>query len=653
MRTRFSFCLRVISGLTLITGSNAAFAADSSTIPVIVITPSAFAQPRELTSVPVTVIDSETIKNSKASNVSELLRGQAGLHVSDLFGDGSQASIDLRGFGPTAVNNTLILVDGKRLNNSSDQGAPDLTSIAIDDIEQIEIIQGSAGVLYGNQAVGGVINIIRKKITVDKFTATARAGSYRSSRLSASVNKMMGETQLSLSAFADNSDNYRDHNDASKNHVNLRLNHQHDIVSGYIDVKMTDSHILTPGALLESEMEDSRTQSLMFYEDDFFDTRTNALSLGFDLLVDKTKTLNFDLSRRVTDREFIQTFRPSPGSLSTQDRDGKTASVKLVFKPLRNSRLISLVGGLQREQTDYELVSAIGPQAIDQKISNIYVSTDWAISEHSRMQAGMRYSDQKARIENDDFDDSLSVFSLGYIWTREQFNIFARADENYRYPTVEEHSNVPFGQQPGLKTQRGTSMELGAEFVDVKTRYRLTAYTIRLNDEIAFDSSGFSNLNLDKTKRQGVIVELSNDWTQKLSTTLSLTQLDATITDGPFKDNDLPMVPEQTVRIDGFYRISPQLLANLGLISVGKQTFGGDFANQLSHLPSYSVVNVNLAWTITQLTLSLKINNLLDEQYSESGSQYTDFSNYPQTSIHESFFPSPERNYWLTVDYEF
>ncbi len=163
MRTRFSFCLRVISGLTLITGSNAAFAADSSTIPVIVITPSAFAQPRELTSVPVTVIDSETIKNSKASNVAELLRGQAGLHVSDLFGDGSQASIDLRGFGPTAVNNTLILVDGKRLNNSSDQGAPDLTSIAIDDIEQIEIIQGSAGVLYGNQAVGGVINIIRKR----------------------------------------------------------------------------------------------------------------------------------------------------------------------------------------------------------------------------------------------------------------------------------------------------------------------------------------------------------------------------------------------------------------------------------------------------------------------------------------------------------
>jgi len=128
---------------------------------VIVVTPSGIEQPVTDANTTITVIDQKTIEESNAGSVAELLRGQAGVHVSDIFGDGSQATIDLRGFGPTAGSNTLVLIDGRKLNNSADGASPDLSLIDIDDIAQIEILQGSSGVLYGNQAVGGVVNIIR------------------------------------------------------------------------------------------------------------------------------------------------------------------------------------------------------------------------------------------------------------------------------------------------------------------------------------------------------------------------------------------------------------------------------------------------------------------------------------------------------------
>jgi len=109
----------------------------------------------------ISVISAQEIEQSGARNVAELLRGRAGIQVSDLFGDGSGGAVfDLRGFGATAGSNTLIMVDGRRLNNGADIAAPDVTTIALKNIERIEIIQGSAGILFGNQAVGGVINII-------------------------------------------------------------------------------------------------------------------------------------------------------------------------------------------------------------------------------------------------------------------------------------------------------------------------------------------------------------------------------------------------------------------------------------------------------------------------------------------------------------
>ena len=129
------------------------------------------------TAASITVITRQDIEHSGARSVAEVLSGQPGVQVRDLYGNGTRATVSMRGFGGNAAANVLVLVDGRRLNNT-DLAAPDLYSISLKDVERIEIVEGSAGVLFGDQAVGGVINVITRRGAAPSVDVEAGAGSY-------------------------------------------------------------------------------------------------------------------------------------------------------------------------------------------------------------------------------------------------------------------------------------------------------------------------------------------------------------------------------------------------------------------------------------------------------------------------------------------
>lgn len=115
---------------------------------------------KELLEVPasVSIITEDDIKKSSARTVGELLQDIPGVQVVNSGGQGLKR-ISLRGEG---VNRTLVLIDGQQIvENKSMDG----TALMIDPnlIERIEVIRGPASVLYGSNAIGGVINIITKK----------------------------------------------------------------------------------------------------------------------------------------------------------------------------------------------------------------------------------------------------------------------------------------------------------------------------------------------------------------------------------------------------------------------------------------------------------------------------------------------------------
>jgi len=78
----------------------------------------------------VTVIGQADIKNSTAQNAADLLRGEQGIVVRDLMGNGKNVSVDMRGFGENAAANSLIMIDGRRVN-SIDLSGIDWTQIPL------------------------------------------------------------------------------------------------------------------------------------------------------------------------------------------------------------------------------------------------------------------------------------------------------------------------------------------------------------------------------------------------------------------------------------------------------------------------------------------------------------------------------------------
>ncbi len=127
----------------------------------IVVTPTRMPQKDYDITSNVTVIDGEEISSSDAKYVGDILRKEPGINVYD-SGTDKTAKVDIRGFADTSVNNILVLVDGRKVN-SIDISGPDWLQIPIETVERIEIVRGGASVLYGDNAVGGVVNIITKK----------------------------------------------------------------------------------------------------------------------------------------------------------------------------------------------------------------------------------------------------------------------------------------------------------------------------------------------------------------------------------------------------------------------------------------------------------------------------------------------------------
>lgn len=114
----------------------------------------------------VTVVTNQEIQESAARNVGELLEDIPGVMVNNAGSQGLKR-VSIRG---EDTFRTLTLIDGQKI---SEQKSMSGASILIDpsSIERIEVIKGPASVLYGSDALGGVVNIITKKGSKKPFEA--------------------------------------------------------------------------------------------------------------------------------------------------------------------------------------------------------------------------------------------------------------------------------------------------------------------------------------------------------------------------------------------------------------------------------------------------------------------------------------------------
>ena len=176
----------------------------------------------------VQVITRAEIESSVSTSLLDVLRGKAGIQVHDTIGNGSRATFSLRGFGENSVNNTLLLVDGRSLNRPF-MGGADFNSVPLSNIERIEIIRGAGTVLYGDQAVGGVINIITRQPTETSASVEISRGSQDADAYRGNVFVNLGAGfSAYISGESNSSDNYRKHNESNYDNVFSRLRFDHE-----------------------------------------------------------------------------------------------------------------------------------------------------------------------------------------------------------------------------------------------------------------------------------------------------------------------------------------------------------------------------------------------------------------------------------------
>ena len=146
----------------------------------------------------ISVIDSAQIEAYGARNIADALRLSPGVDVSEQGGAGGMSIVRVRG---SEAGQTLVLMDGLRIGDpSSTAGEFNFASIALTDIDRIEILRGPQSALYGSDAMGGVVNIItRKGSRTPSRSVTIEGGSYGTIFTRA---EMSGATDATSYAFA-------------------------------------------------------------------------------------------------------------------------------------------------------------------------------------------------------------------------------------------------------------------------------------------------------------------------------------------------------------------------------------------------------------------------------------------------------------------
>ncbi len=182
----------------------------------------------------VSVVNNLQIAESNESAILPILNGRVpGLFVTERgimgFGVATNAAgqISIRGIGGSPTTGVLMLIDGHpQFMGIFGHPLPD--SYVASDVERVEVIRGPGSILYGSNAMGGVINIITKKQTKEGFSGNAHLmyGSYNTQKYMASTGYKKNKLSLFASINHDQTDGHRANSDFSITNGYLKLSYK-------------------------------------------------------------------------------------------------------------------------------------------------------------------------------------------------------------------------------------------------------------------------------------------------------------------------------------------------------------------------------------------------------------------------------------------
>ncbi|UCV14988.1 TonB-dependent receptor [Quatrionicoccus australiensis] len=592
----------------------------------VVVTASRFSDSSLATASNVTTITREDIRDSGAQTLPDVLRYNAGLQVTPLYGSiGADTSIDMRGFGEGAAQRTLVLLNGLRLN-PLDTSNVDWGLIPLDSVERIEIVSGSAAILYGDNAVGGVINIITGKQR-DGASIQAGLGSDNGRQLSASIARQVDKFDLALAVNHQATDGWRKNNKQERNNLSGRLGMRFDRGEAFVDIGWSALDIGLPGSLSKAQYENDPRQAAT--NDSYAERRTAFVRPGITWRLADSLSFAAELGyTEVDNTSWISDW----GSFDRR----KTNTVSFTPRLQWDHGL----AGLNSKTTfgfdyyDGELTSdkSAGDHApitktvtISQTSQAVYLQNQTRLTSDLTLTAGSRYQqvEQSARdttgksISN---DHSRGVGEVGLSYKLAPgFRLFTRAGTTFRFANLDELTVLGpagFASNP-VRPERGTFVDLGGQWTGNGYSLKVTAYSLNMTDEIAYN--GTENVNMAKTRHQGVDTfasyEISPHW--QINAGLNLQK--AEFRDGSNAGNRIPLVP--TNKSTAGLTFKPTTDVNLSLFAthVGARHFGSDTGNAGEKIAAYTTADFVATWHIANWTVRGRVANLTDKKYVSTG----------------------------------
>lgn len=612
----------------------------------------------------VRVISAQDIKNLAANNLGDVLNQYVNITVRPSSGSGkstvSMFGLDA-GYFKILVDNIPIVNEGGLGNNT------DLSQINLNDIEQIEIIEGSMGVTHGANAVSGILNIITKKSSQDKWNIAAtiqeetvgdeyelfdQGRHMQSLKIGHSLNQnwfvsLKGNRNDFRGYLGDRNGKYYDLNDGTRGYNwlpreqwqnNAVLSYKKNNFRAFYKFEWLDEVIHFYGSASQSGFS-SEFGSYKYGDDERYFTDRFYHHLNFVGKLFSKVNYNISLSHQYQKREIEQfryniTYDVESNNVTQKDQSMEVLYSIGTFSNFFKSKKINF-------QLGYEAVNNNGFAIVDDEnnqtkevtedINNLdfFVVSEIKITDETSIRPGARYSKQSM------FDDQYAISLGSRFLLPKEFEFRASIGKSYRTPTFQElFSQIIFdghyfvGNEnliPETSMSYETNLKkqsfLGS---DVKISNQLAISFLDIKDRITSALTGFDGATpiyeyINISKYQSINFALTNqlqanNW--KFMLGASLTGISREIDNLEFKSDDKFLynfnlntnisytIPQWKTTLSTYYKYTGKT----------QQYVGATDGYVLSEVDSYSWLDVSIRkqfWK-DKIELTLGARNLFD-----------------------------------------
>ena len=616
--------------------------------PAILVTASRFRSVAIEQPIAIQIITADEIRDSSASTVAEALNKLGGVHSRISFVGVPDTPLDLRGFGMTGNENTLVLVNGQRISEN-EQSPARLSAIPINAIERIEILRGAGAVLYGGGATGGTINIITRSPigTQPSGSLSAATGSHRMQDLRGSVEAGGERWGISANAQHYESDNYRRNNRAVQDAASgeLRFGDREQFVA--LNVGGDSQKARLPGARTEVQLASAPREAST--PNDYMHTRSQLLALRGEKRFGDL-TLAMDLGHRRKTVRFFNDFGSALTSQQDTEVEVDSISPRLLWSTRIGTAQNRLTVGVDWTRWSYlnRTLSAFGnrDEAGVQRNRAVYFRDELALATGTRLSFGARREhvdqDQVERLKPIPRTTVRHALSATELALQQDLgrgvSAYGRIGKSFRVGNIDDNRCFTLPCNPLLKPQRSTDSEVGVQWHGRGSSFRASLFEIDLDDEIHYNAITFTNMNLSPTRRRGLELEGKLALGAAIDVSGRYARTTARFRSGLYGGTDVsgkevPLVPSERIGVMANWQLMPSTQLTANVSHVGRQRYDNDQSNRFRSMPAYTVADIKLNHEIGLWRLAAGVNNLFDKAYYSYGivnGTFTSFNAYPE-----------------------